>query len=258
MSRVAIFAYGVISYLVFFATFLYSIGFIGNFVVPKTVDAPATDTTTGVAIAINMVLLGIFGLQHSIMARPAWKREWTKWIPEPAERSTYVLASVAVMVLMFVFWQPIGGTVWHVETPALRNALTALYLAGFGVVLLSTILLNHFDLFGLRQVTLHLQGKDYEPLPFETPAFYKWVRHPIYVGWIMTFWAAPTMSVGHLLFASVCTAYIFVALIFEERDLVDHFGETYETYQAEVPRLFPYKTRRSADDQNEVAKVTVS
>jgi protein-S-isoprenylcysteine O-methyltransferase Ste14 len=242
MKRILVFAFGVASYLAFFATFVYSVGFIAGQFVPKSIDSAATSAPWA-ALLVNLVLLGAFGLQHSVMARPAFKRWFTRFVPESAERSVYVLASVAVMVLLFWGWQPIAGQVWHVENELGRGVLWALYLAGFGLVFYSTVLISHFDLFGLRQVWLQLVGRDYDPMPFAVPSLYKHIRHPLYVGWTVVFWATPTMSVGHLLFAVVCTAYMLVAIRFEERDLITHFGEQYRTYRDQVPGLIPRRRR---------------
>lgn len=245
MKRALVFAFGVAAYLAFFATFVYSIGFIADRFVPRTLDSPASSTTGWLAFAIDMALLGVFGLQHSVMARPAFKRWLTRFIAEPAERSFYVLCSVGAMVLVFWGWQPIAGTVWQVENEVGRNLLWALYLAGFGIVFYATVLISHFDLFGLRQVTLYALGRDYRHLPFGTPSLYRHVRHPLYVGWAIAFWATPSMSVGHLLFAVVCTAYMLVAIRFEERDLITHFGDQYRAYRAQVPSLIPRLGGRS-------------
>lgn len=245
MKRILVFAFGVASYLAFLATFVYSVGFIAGQFVPRSIDSAAT-STPWVAALTNLVLLGVFGLQHSVMARPAFKRWFTRFIPESAERSAYVLASVAVMALLFRGWQPIAGDVWHVENELARGALQALYLAGFGLVFYATVLISHFDLFGLRPIWLQLIGRDYEPLPFTMPSLYKHVRHPLYVGWTVVFWATPTMSVGHLLFAVVCTAYMLVAIRFEERDLIAHFGEPYRAYREQVPALVPRRRRSVA------------
>jgi len=237
MRRVTIFAYGVVSYVVFFATFLYAIGFIGNFGVPRTIDgAPAGSIAW--AIAVDLVLLGLFAVQHSVMARPQFKAWWTRIVPPEAERSTYVLFSSLVLILLFVAWQPIGGVVWNVENPVVRAAAHAVFAAGWLTVLVCTFLINHFDLFGLRQVWLHLRGKPYTSLHFTTPGPYRLVRHPLYVGWFLAFWATPTMTVAHLLFAVMTTAYILIAIQLEERDLVAAHPE-YDDYRRRVPMLVP-------------------
>jgi methanethiol S-methyltransferase len=241
-KRLTIFVYGVLCYLIFFATFLYAIGFIGNFGVPKSIDsAPTAPLLT--ALLTNVVLLGIFAVQHSVMARPAFKRWWTRIVPEAVERSTYVLLSSLALIALFAFWQPIGGVVWNVESPAGRAALYAAFAFGWALVLVSTFLINHFDLFGLRQVWLELVGKPYRPLPFKTPLLYRYVRHPLYVGWFFAFWATPTMTVAHLVFAIATTAYILIAIQFEERDLVKAHPE-YADYRRHVPMLVPFMKRK--------------
>ena len=244
MSRIFGVTFGVFSYLVFFVSFVYTVGFLADFGVPKTVDSAAT-SPAWLAVIINLGLFAVFAVQHSVMARPGFKRWWTRIVPEHLERSIYVLLSVVVVVLLYWGWQPIEGTVWSVQNETLRGVLWAGYLAGYATIFLATVLLNHFDLFGLRQVWLHAKGEAYTDLPFKTPFFYKHVRHPLYVGWLMAFWITPEMSVGHLFFAGACSAYIFVALIFEERDLVAHFGETYREYRRTVPSLMPrFRGRR--------------
>jgi methanethiol S-methyltransferase len=236
-KRLGIFAYGVFSYLVFFATFLYAVGFIGNFGVPVTIDGPAV-LPLWQALLVNLGLLTLFALQHSVMARPFFKRWLTRYIPFTAERSTYVLFSSIALILLFIFWQPLGGTVWEVQGQAARASLYALYALGWLVILATSFLINHFDLFGLRQVWFALRDKAYAPLKFVTPAPYRMVRHPLYVGWLMVFWAAPTMTVTHLLFAVVTTLYILVGIQLEERDLMDEHPE-YRQYRKQVPMLIP-------------------
>jgi protein-S-isoprenylcysteine O-methyltransferase Ste14 len=234
---VPVFAYGIGSYLVFFATFLYAIGFVGNLVVPRTIDGPPTGSTAR-AVLIDLVLLAVFAIQHSVMARPSFKAWWTRIVPPAAERSTYVLCSSLALILLFTAWQPIGGVVWDVEDPIGRALLYAVFAAGWLTVLVCTFLINHFDLFGLRQVWLHLRGKPYTPLRFATPGPYRVVRHPLYVGWFVAFWGTPTMTVTHLVFALMTTAYILVAIRLEERDLVAAHPE-YEDYRRRVPMLVP-------------------
>lgn len=241
-KRVLVFGYGLTCYAVFFATFLYAIGFIGNFGVPVTLDGPAV-LPTGTALLIDVALLGVFALQHSIMARPFFKRWLTRFIPEPAERSTYVLMSSLALIALFFFWQPLGGEVWSVTDPTLRGVIWGAYAFGWLLVLVATFLINHFDLFGLRQVWLQLVGKPCNPLRFGTPGLYKLVRHPLYVGWLFTFWATPTMTGTHLLFAFATTAYILIAIQFEERDLVDSLGDDYRRYRERVPMLLPFGRR---------------
>ncbi len=238
MKRTMIFAYGEICYLMFLATFLYAIGFIGNFATPTSLDGPATGSLW-TALAINMGLLSAFALQHSVMARPAFKRWWTRIVPEAAERSTYVLFTNLALIALFAHWQPLGGEIWTVTDPLGQAVLYGLFGLGWLIVLLSTFLINHFDLFGLRQVWLHLLGKPYTPLKFTTPWLYKIVRHPLYVGWFLVFWATPTMTAAHLLFAVVTTIYILIATRFEERDPEDSLGEAYTDYKQRVPRFVP-------------------
>jgi len=243
--RVLFFAYGVLSYTIFFGTFLYAVGFIGNFGVPTTLDGTASGPLS-TALAIDVGLLGLFAVQHSVMARAWFKRMWTRVVPKPVERSTYVLFSSLALMLMFWQWRPLGGVVWSVDNAAGRIALYALFGFGEALVLVSTFLINHFDLFGLRQVWLHLIGREYTQLRFGTPGPYRLVRHPLYVGWLFTFWMTPTMTLAHLLFALATTAYILIAIQFEERDLVREHGERYESYRRAVPMLVPFARRRAA------------
>ena len=237
-KRISIFLYGVASYAVFFATFLYALGFVGNFAVPVTMDGTPV-LSTGKAVIVDMLLLGLFALQHSVMARPFFKRWLTRFIPESAERSTYVLMSSLALIAMFIFWQPLGGEVWTVTDPTLRGVLWGFFAFGWLLVLVATFLINHFDLFGLRQVWLQLIGRPYSHLKFGTPGPYKLVRHPLYLGWLFAFWATPTMTGTHLLFAAVTTAYILVAIQLEERDLVDALGDDYRRYRERVPMIIP-------------------
>jgi methanethiol S-methyltransferase len=241
MSRLLVFAYGLVSYGVFFVTYLYAAGFVGNLFVPKSLDSAPT-APLGTALLINVGLLGLFAVQHSVMARPWFKRALTRVVPQAAERSTYVLASSLALILLFWQWSPLGGVVWDVQHPAGRAAAYALFAFGWGLVLVTTFLINHFDLFGLRQVWLHLLGREYTPLPFATPGPYRMVRHPLYVGWFFAFWATPTMTVTHLLFAVATTAYILIAIRFEERDLIDAHPE-YAEYRRRVPMIIPTGTR---------------
>ena len=244
MQRIAVFAYGVGAYLCFLATFLYAIGFIGGFGVPHTVDA-AREGSLAVALCADLGLLALFAVQHSVMARPGFKRWWTRLVPSEAERSTYVLFSSAALALLFWQWRPLGGVVWEVGSPAGRALVYSAFASGWLIVLAATFLINHFDLFGLRQVWLHLRGVPYRPLRFATPGPYRWVRHPLYVGWIVTFWAAPTMSAAHLVFALAATGYILAAIPLEERDLLAVHGERYAHYRRRVPMLVP-GARRAA------------
>ena len=237
MGRITVFVYGVVSYAIFFVTFLYAMGFVGNLIVPKGMDSVPVGPL-GTSLLIDVALLALFAVQHSVMARPAFKRWWTRFVPEPAERSTYVLASSLALILLFWQWRPLGGVVWDIQAPAGRALMYAGFAFGWGLVLLTTFLINHFDLFGLRQVWLHLLGRPYEPLPFKMPLLYKVVRHPLYVGWFFAFWSTPTMTATHLLFAVATTAYILIAIQLEERDLVDAHPE-YAEYRRRVPMLIP-------------------
>lgn len=239
MSRWLILVYGAVAYVVFLASFLYAIGFVGGIVVPKTIDSGATaDVTT--AVLIDLGLLSLFAIQHSVMARPFFKRWWTGVIPPAAERSTYVLASSLLLLLLFWLWRPLPGIVWNLASPAAAGLLWAIFAVGWLIVFVSTFLINHFDLLGLRQVYLFFIGKLYSAPPFQTPLLYRVVRHPLMLGFLIAFWATPTMTYGHLLFAAVVTAYVLVAVRLEERDLVAHFGEAYSAYQAQVRMLAPF------------------
>lgn len=242
MRKAALLLYGVASYAVFFATFLYLIGFIGNLWVPKSIDAVPTMALVP-ALAIDLGLLGLFAVQHSVMARGFFKRWLTRYIPEAAERSTYVLASSLALILLAAFWQPLGGLVWQVSSPALTAALYALFAAGWLLVLVSTSLINHFDLFGLRQAWLAFRGRPYTPLTFATPWLYRYVRHPIYLGFFIAMWATPTMTVTHLVFAVMASAYIVIGTMLEERDLRKVHAE-YDAYARDVPRFVPRLSAR--------------
>ena len=239
LKRWIVFIYGLCSYAVFFATYLYAIGFVGNFGVPQSIDSPRSGSFRR-SLLVDLALLLVFAIQHSVMARPAFKKWWMQFIPEPAERSTYVLASSVALIALFAYWQPLGGTVWSVHQPAAAAVLYALCAFGWLLVLVSTFLINHFDLFGLRQIWTYLRGKEYRPIGFRTPGPYKLVRHPLYVGWLFAFWATPTMTATHLLFSVATTAYILIAIQFEERDLADHLGESYRSYRKRVPMLIPF------------------
>ena len=243
--RIAGTAYGIIVYAIFAATLVYAIGFICGIGVPKTLDGPASAMAWPAALGINLALLGAFGLQHSVMARPAFKRWWTQYIPASLERQTYVLATCICFGALFVWWQPMSDVVWRVENTAGAVALHGLRIFGWILMATSTFLINHFDLFGLRQTWFHAKGRDYEPLKFRTPGWYKRVRHPIQLGFLIAFWSTSVMTVGSLVFAAVCTAYILVALFLEERDLVSYFGDDYRNYKKRVRQLIPI--RRSVD-----------
>ena len=239
MKRAAFLVYGIACYALFFACFLYSIAFVGGFdIVPKTIDSGEAGPV-GLAIAVNLGLLTLFAVQHSVMARPAFKRSWSRLVPEAAERSTYVLLSTACLAVLYVFWQPIGGTIWEVSGTPLGSVLTGLYLFGRALLLYATVLIDHFDLFGLRQSWRAFRGVPYTHHPFKTPGLYRHIRHPLYVAWATIFWATPTMSAGHLLFAVVTTAYMVLAVFVEERDLVGHFGHDYAEYQRTTPKFVP-------------------
>ena len=238
LTRILAFTYGVAAYVIFLGTFLYALGFIGNFGVPRTLDGARTEPLA-TALAIDVALLALFAVQHSVMARKWFKDRWTRVVPPVVERSTYVLFSSLALVLLFWQWRPLGGEVWSVENAAGRLALLALFAFGWGLVLVATFLINHFDLFGLRQVWLHLTGRPYTTLRFRTPGPYRLVRHPLYAGWLFAFWMTPTMTLSHLLFAVMTTAYILVAIRFEERDLVRIHGTDYEEYRRSVPMLVP-------------------
>jgi protein-S-isoprenylcysteine O-methyltransferase Ste14 len=244
MKRWSVFAYGVGAYVIFLGTFGYALGFVGNFLVPKSMDS-AREGSLASALAVDLGLLSLFALQHSVMARRGFKDRLASWLPEAAERSTYVLASSLALILLFAFWRPLGGDVWDVADPVGRGILFGLFAFGWLLVLVSTFLINHFDLFGLRQVWLLLRERPYTALGFRTPGPYRLVRHPLYVGWLFAFWAAPKMTVTHLFFAAVTTAYILVAIQLEERDLVSSFGSTYAGYRGRVPMLIPGLSRRS-------------
>jgi methanethiol S-methyltransferase len=238
MRRFLILAYGIVAYVVFLVSFLYAIGFVGGFVVPRTIDSgPQTETTT--TVLIDLALLSLFAVQHSVMARPFFKRWWTKIIPPAAERSTYVLASSVILFLLFWQWRPLPSVVWSVTNPVLAGGLWGLFGLGWLIVLMSTFLINHFDLFGLRQVYLQFTGQPYMPLPFRTPLLYRIVRHPIMVGFLIAFWATARMTQGHLLFAAVVTVYVLIALQLEERDLLTYYGDEYSSYRRRVRMLLP-------------------
>jgi protein-S-isoprenylcysteine O-methyltransferase Ste14 len=243
MGGIAAVLYGGIAYLLFFFTFLYAIAFVGNLPVPKTIDSGAAGALVP-ALVVNTLLLGVFAIQHSVMARPAFKRWWTRFVPHAVERATYVLLASLALVLLFWQWQPILDPVWLVTNSVGVFVLSAVFWLGWGVALLSTFLINHFELFGLRQVWARLQGRTLPQPVFRTPFLYKRVRHPLYLGFLLAFWSTPTITAGHLLFAVATTGYILIAIWFEERDLVDLFGDQYRRYRQQVSMLIPLPGRK--------------
>ena len=255
MKKILFLLYGLVAYVIFFGTFCYAIGFVSALLVPKHIDS-VPESPLGYAFLVNAALLALFAFQHSIMARPAFKRWWTKFVPQPIERSTYVLLASLCLLLLFRYWQPMGGVIWQVESEIAQTILQSLCLFGFGIVLITTFLINHFDLFGLRQVWLYFRGMKYEHLPFRTPLFYRYVRHPLYLGFMIAFWATPVMTAAHLFFALMTTGYMLTAIQFEEKDLITHFGERYREYRRAAPMLIPFtkssKNRKSREVMEEI------
>ena len=247
MGRFIALLYGIAAYALCIVTLLYAIAFVGDMPVPKTIDSGAVAPLPE-SLIVNLVLLSIFAIQHSVMARPAFKAWWTQFVPKPVERSTYVLFASLALVLLFWQWRPLPAVLWHVDQPQIAMAITGLSHLGWLIVLSSTFLINHFELFGLHQVANNLAGRPMAAPRFRTPLYYKFVRHPIYLGLIIAFWATPTMTVGHLLFAAVTTAYIVVGILLEEHDLIDLFGDDYRRYRKRVSMLLPW--RKSAPPDN--------
>ncbi len=235
--------YGAAAYAFFLVTFAYAIAFVGNIIVPKTIDS-GTPGLLVEALVVNTILLGIFAVQHSVMARQGFKRVWTRIVPEPVERSTFVLFSTAALALLLWQWRPIPDVVWSVENPIAVAVIHGVFWLGWGVLLLSTFLLNHFELFGLRQVISRLMGWRIPAPQFRTPFLYKRIRHPLYFGFLLGFWATPTMTMGHLLFSVATTGYILIGIFFEERDLINLFGDQYRRYRKQVSMLIPVPWRR--------------
>lgn len=251
MKRVVFFIYGVVSYAVGVLALLYLIAFMGNFIVPKTIDGTA-EMSAWKAVGINLLLISLFGLQHSVMARPAFKKHWMKIISPVVERSTYVLFTFLALISLFYFWQPLGGKVWLVSSGSmLYYVLYGLFFTGWAILLLATFLINHFDLFGLRQVYLFLVGKEYSPLVFKERGLYKSVRHPIYSGLLLGFWCTPHMTVSHLFLAVLWTVYIFYAISLEERDLIAEWGDKYRDYKSRTGGVFPMLGKRRGSLQKE-------
>ncbi|MBI4388065.1 MAG: isoprenylcysteine carboxylmethyltransferase family protein [Candidatus Omnitrophica bacterium] len=242
MKKTVVFLYGVVGYLAFFLTFLYLIGFVGNVIVAKSVDLgyPAS----GGSVLLNFLLVALFGIQHSVMARPTFKRWWTKLVPHAIERSTYVFAACVTLILLYWLWEPMPSMIWNFEGGFLGSLMWVFFWIGWGLVLISSFLINHFDLFGLRQVFLYAQGKPYTPVQFKVAGVYKLVRNPLMLGFLIAFWFTPVMTSGHLLFSVAMTLYIFIGIYFEERNIAEHLGDSYREYRRQTSMIFPFKLKK--------------
>jgi methanethiol S-methyltransferase len=247
MRRALFFVYGAVAYGAFFVVFLYMIGFVGNIVVPKSIDS-GVPAPLGQALLVNVVLVGLFAVQHSVMARPAFKSWWTRFVPAPVERSTYVLVASLILALMFWQWRPIPAVIWHIQNPMAVVLLAGLFFLGWVTVLYSSCIIDHFDLFGLRQAYLHFRNRPYTHPPFAVRSLYRFVRHPLMAGILIGVWSTPTMTAGHLLFSCLLTGYIFVGVTLEERDLAHHIGTDYELYRSQTPMFVPSLPRREAPE----------
>ena len=240
IKRILTLIYGIVSYLVFFMTFLYFFGFTADLWVPKSVSMGGVIENAAKAVLINLGLLALFGLHHSLAARPAFKKWLTRWLPQPLERSTYVLFSSVLLILVYVFWRPLATVIWNVEGTWLGTLLWAVFFLGMATALVSSFMINHFDLFGLRQTFLYFLGKPYTNTPFKVTGFYQWVRHPLMLGFLLSLWSAPVMTTGRLLFAAAMTVYIFIGIYFEERTTAEFLGRTYQQYRSKTSMILPF------------------